>query len=107
LWNFALNVKEFDFKTIQDVIEENNQLQKEVAYLKDILEETIKEILRVQAEHTKDLTGIQITLGQTSDSVALLEEIVVEHGKNITRNTEGVEENSSAINENAIQGRML
>jgi regulator of replication initiation timing len=108
LWNFATTVQEFAFKSIQDVLEENDQLKRENAHLKDILESNITEILKVQEEHTKELTNLQINQGHTSDSIVHLEETTLEkfseydenistfaakmeeHGDKITANTDAI-----------------
>ena len=60
LWNFATTVTEFEFKSIEDVLDENNQLKIENEYLKGVLDSNITEIfqklgdLTIQQEETKD-----------------------------------------------------
>ena len=66
LWNFATTVNEFEFKSIEDVLDENNQLKIENEYLKGVLDSNITEILQI--------------LGETKNEVA-------EHGSQIQANT--------------------
>jgi hypothetical protein len=49
------------------------QLKIDNAYLRGVLETNITEILRIQEEHTMDLTNLWIHQGKTSDSVIELE----------------------------------
>jgi hypothetical protein len=53
------------------------QLKIDNAYLKGVLETNITEILRIQADHSMDLTNLWIHQGRTSDSVLELEEFTL------------------------------
>jgi hypothetical protein len=53
------------------------QLKIDNAYLKGVLETNITEILRIQADHSMELTNLWIHQGRTSDSVLELEEFTL------------------------------
>jgi hypothetical protein len=67
LWNFAVSKEEFVFKSIQDVLEENNELKNKVKYLEGVLEANITELLRIAEDHAKDLTDLRILSGHLND----------------------------------------
>ena len=69
LWNFAQSQEKFIFKSIQDVLEENNLLKSRVEYLEDVLDFNITELIRITEEQAKDLTDLRILHGHLNDQV--------------------------------------
>ena len=97
LWDFGLNAEEFAFKSIQDVLDELEEMKAENKYLKGIIETNITEILRIQEEQDKDLTDLRINLGKTSDQVETLDLLTQEQGQAIVYNSEVIQSNSDEI----------
>ena len=44
LWKFAQNTDEFKFKTVDEVLEENQQMKEEIDWLNDIITKNITEL---------------------------------------------------------------
>jgi len=89
LWNFALSKEEFVFKSIQDVLDENQKLKAEVEYLNEnidyILEEmiSIKENLANQqvvlTEAGKDITSLRIESSKHGEEIDSIEETLISY----------------------------
>ena len=45
LWDFAINSDDFEFKGIDDVLKENEEMRNEIAYLNDVISDNITDIL--------------------------------------------------------------
>ena len=45
LWDFAITHDDFEFKGIDEILEENQQMRKEIDYLNDIISDNITDIL--------------------------------------------------------------
>ena len=101
LWDFAQTAEEFAFKSIQDVLEENEELKAEVKYLRDVLETNITEIIRVVDEQRRDITDLRIEQGKTSETVEELEVKTQSNTDNIATNSEQIEVNTYNIQENS------
>ena len=101
LWDFAQTAEEFAFKSIQDVLEENEELKAEVKYLRDVLETNITEIIRVLDEQRRDITDLRIEQGKTSETVEELEVKTQSNTDNIATNSEQIEVNTYNIQENS------
>jgi hypothetical protein len=100
LWDFAKSAEEFAFKSIQDVLEENEKLKAEVKYLRDALEGNITEIFQVLGEQKRDITDLRIEQGKTCDDV---EELTVKsqaNTDNIAANSQQIQTNTFNIQEN-------
>jgi len=69
LWNFAQSGGEFILKSIQDVLEENNQLKEHVKYLEGVIESNITQLMNIVREQAEDLTDLRIHSGHLSDQV--------------------------------------
>ena len=69
LWNFATSVNEFEFKSIEDVLDENNQLKIENEYLKGVLDSNITEILQKLGEQAINITDLRIQQEETKDVI--------------------------------------
>ena len=101
LWDFAQTAEEFAFKSIQDVLEENEELKAEVKYLRDVVETNITEIIRVLDEQRRDITDLRIEQGKTSETVEELEVKTQSNTDNIATNSEQIEVNTYNIQENS------
>ena len=101
LWEFGISAEEFAFKSIDDVLEELQELKIEVKYLKGIIETNLTEILRIQEEQEQDLTNVRINLGKYSDQVESLDHLYQEQGKAIVYNSKAIQSNSEAIQSNS------
>ena len=88
LWDFAKTTEEFAFKSIQEVLEENEELKAEVKYLRDALETNITEIYQVLAD-------LKTEQGKTSYTVGELE-------VKTKSNTDSIKSNSEQIQGNTI-----
>jgi hypothetical protein len=49
LWNFALNSEEFVFKSIQDVLDENQKLKAEVEYLNENIDQILEQLVGINS----------------------------------------------------------
>ena len=76
LWNKAASSGEFVFKSIEDILEENNELKSQLKYFKGVLDGNITEILNSLQIHQTEIIDLQSQQGHTSDEVA-------ENGANI------------------------
>ena len=66
LWNIFSNNPTFEFKTIEDILEENQKLKEEVQWLNDVitnnisdLAEQISSVRTELAEHDEDISNIR------------------------------------------------
>ncbi len=80
LWDFAMTAKEFEFKSIEDVLKESDELKEENQYLNDIIANNITEILKILAEQAAGLSNLEIS--HKSD-IAMLNENLVEGLSNL------------------------
>ena len=102
LWDFAQSVKEFAFKSGQDVLEELEQMKVENNYLKGIIESNITRLTRIQEQQEKDLLNMRIHMGKTSDQVQDLEDISQTFIETITLNSQAIQSNSEDIENNKM-----
>ncbi len=65
LWNTANSSKEFLFKSIEDILEENKELKVEVEYYKGVLDDNITNIFESLKEQDEDITDLRIQQGHT------------------------------------------
>ena len=107
LWDFASTVKELSFRGIEDVLEENEILQQENFYLKNLIESNLTEILQILDGHASQLANLQAQQGSTSDSVDQLEQLAAVHGEKIALNTLMNEEQDAVIQDNTVKITML
>ncbi len=70
MWNAATSSGEFVFKSIEDILEENEELKSQLDYYKGVLDGNITEILNALGSHESDITNLRIQQGHTSDEVA-------------------------------------
>ena len=91
--------KEFHFRTISDILLENEELTKENKWLNDVIEKNITELQTNMFEIEDDLEDIRITSFQNTNLIAKDE-------KNIQTNTNNIQDNSNSIgtNSNKIDG---
>merc|ERR1712029_791513 len=54
LWDFAISHDDFEFKSIDEVLEENEMMRNEIDYLNDIISDNITEILDLIQQETND-----------------------------------------------------
>ena len=63
LWNIFSNNPTFEFKTIEDILEENQKLKEEVQWLNDVITNNIsdlaEQIASVRTEHSEDIASIR------------------------------------------------
>ena len=45
LWDYAKSNDEFEFRTIQDVLDENQELKKEIKWLNDVITNNISDLI--------------------------------------------------------------
>jgi hypothetical protein len=65
LWNAANSSKEFLFKSIEDILEENKELKVEVEYYKGVLDDNITDIFEYLKVQDEDITDLGIQQGHT------------------------------------------
>ena len=59
LWTIISNNPTFEFKTIQDVLEENRRLKEENKWLNDVITNNISEIMEQLAQQTDDIEDLR------------------------------------------------
>ena len=59
LWTIISNNPAFEFKTIQDVLEENKRLKEENKWLNDVITNNISEIMEQLAQQTNDIEDLR------------------------------------------------
>ena len=59
LWTIISNNPAFEFKTIQDVLEENKRLKEENKWLNDVITNNISEIMEKLAQQTNDIEDLR------------------------------------------------
>ena len=74
LWNFANNHEEFQFRTVEDVLEENLQLKAEIKWLNDVITNNISEIMKNLEKQSEDIellkeedTNVKVNVGVLFD----------------------------------------
>ena len=87
LWNAAITSKEFVFKSIEDILEENRELKSQLEYFKGVLDDNITEILSSLQIHQLDINYLRIQQGQTSDEVADQRSMIQENEQDISSKT--------------------
>ena len=93
LWNFAISSEEFVFKSIQDVLEENEKLRAEVEYLNENIDNILKQLISINSDignltekqevMSDTLTGLSNEQQILSESQAKQEIGLTEAGKDI------------------------
>jgi hypothetical protein len=96
LWNFALSSEEFIFKSIQDVLDENEKLKAEVQYLNENINYILEQLVGINSdignlmekqeltsntltEAGKDITSIRIELSHNGEEIGIIEEKLIYH----------------------------
>ena len=80
LWNEATSRNEtFDFRTIDDVLEENDLFKKEINRLHDIISEDIKQL-------KENVTSLDNAIHHNSDTIADMEDTMTTNRDRITEN---------------------
>ena len=107
LWNFALSSEEFVFKSIQDVLDENEKLKAEVEYLNENIDFILGQLITINSDignltetvHTdleilsenlakqevgltgavKDITSLRIESSKHGEEIAIIEETLISH----------------------------
>jgi len=93
LWNFAISSKEFVFKSIQDVLEENEKLRAEVEYLNENIDNILEQLISINSDignltekqevMSDTLTGLSNEQQKLSEIQAKQEIGLMEAGKDI------------------------
>ena len=97
LWQFASNNEEFIFRTIEDVLEENQKLKEKNQWLNDVITNNISQLNNLISE-------MKVQLVQDEKQISDLEVEVDVHGSKIENNEKSLVELSSEVevNENQI-----
>ena len=73
LWDFADQNRTFPFKTIGDVLEENQRLKEEVQWLNDVITTNISEIyIQLDAmfsQHSEDIASVRTNFAENITSL--------------------------------------
>ena len=88
LWDFADQNRTFPFKTIDDVLEENQRLKEEVQWLNDVITTNISEIyIQLEAmsnKHSVDIEYVRTEHSEDIESVRSdLSDVRTEHSEDI------------------------
>jgi len=70
LWNAATSSGKFIFKSIEDIVNENEELKSKLDYYKGIIDKNLTEILNALQSHESDIKNLQIRNNNTSEEVA-------------------------------------
>ena len=88
LWNFAEVHDQFLFRTIEDVLEENQELKAEVKWLNDVITNNISEIIQSLEKNSEDIellkeedTNMKVNVGLLFD---LNDNLQFQHENDIT-----------------------
>ena len=97
LWQFASSKEEFIFRTIEDVLEENQKLKEQNQWLNDVITNNISQLNDLISE-------IKVQLAQDEKQISDLGGEVDVHGSKIEKNEKSLSELSSEVevNENQI-----
>ena len=97
LWQFASSNEEFIFRTIEDVLEENQKLKEKNQWLNDVITNNISQLNNLISE-------MKVQLAQDEKQISDLEVEVDVHGSKIEKNEKSLVELSSEVevNENQI-----
>ena len=101
LWTEATSKNDtFDFKTIDEVLEENAACKEENNRLTDIIEEDIKDLKQNVTSLTADLSNLTGEVTSNQDQISSVSSIVSINSKEITENKAQLTLNSEAISSN-------
>ena len=88
LWNFSKAHDQFPFRTIEDVLEENQELKAEIKWLNDVITNNISEIIQSLEKHSEDIellkeedTNMNVNVGLLFD---LHDNLQSQHEQDIT-----------------------
>merc|ERR1712141_223632 len=97
LWNFAKNHEQFQFRTVEDVLEENLQLKAEIKWLNDVITNNISEIMKNLERQSEDIellkeedTNIKVNVGVLFD---LHDNLQSQHETDLTDVNAQIDEN--------------
>merc|ERR1712020_455381 len=105
LWREATARNEtFDFKTIDEVLQENSRFKREIKQLNNIIDEKFKELYEAQNE-TKDMisdlssrtTDLSSDITENKDMISDLSSSISDHGTSISDLTTKTNENEKSI----------
>ena len=70
LWNFASNNDLFTFRTVGDVLDENQKLKDEVKWLNDVITNNISQIMNTLGEHAADISELETEMDDLTNSLS-------------------------------------
>ena len=111
LWTIISNNPTFEFKTIQDVLEENRRLKEENKWLNDVIKNNISEIMEQLAQQTDEIKDLRekdenfnVSLGTLFDKQA--EDILNVEGQIVgvkTELSEDITTNITSVTNNIVE----
>ena len=94
LWDFSQSMDLFQFMSIEDVLEENQELKAEVKWLNDVITNNISEIFEKLSQHDNEI----IHLG---DDISYNAAFIVKNSAEIGENTAMISANADSIGTSA------
>jgi hypothetical protein len=100
LWKFALNFEELVFKSIQDVLDENKKLKRDLQYRDETIDFILEQLVKINSdignltetvhkdieklsenlkEAEKDITGLRIESSKHSEDIDEIKETLISH----------------------------
>ena len=108
LWEFSQKNELFTFRTVEDVLEENQELKNEIKWLNDVISNNITRLeARIEANienisrNTDSITATSATAAKNSHDILTQGESIAVNTDNIEKNAVGVTSNSDKINLNS------
>ena len=97
LWDFTKNKELFEFRTVGDVLEENQELKEEIKCLNGIIQGELSRISKDLNQTILNLNDLSETVSQNSDEISSIGSNMTQTNGNLNNLTASVEENSVEI----------
>jgi len=102
LWEFIEAHELFEFRTVEDVLAENQELKAEVKWLNDVITNNISELSKMINKNGDDISNVQSTLVTTMDKVQINTDNLVINNGNIADNTKNINDIAKEVDELAV-----
>ena len=73
LWSLSESKDIFEFRTVEDVLEENLELKEEIKWLNDVITENISALWDAAIKNEGDIEGLQAADAQTNQTISTLQ----------------------------------
>ena len=100
LWNFVQNHDEFGFKTVADVIQENQELKAEIKWLNDVITKNISELQEKTHNLKVENVDQKIDIGLLQNQDFEIKNTIENFQNEVNQTFDGINQTLDGINQN-------